>query len=81
MITFTRSEWTQKFKEVFLHLRLVHPPYFHVTDSGVTDFDSGKRWIVALVVNLKLIGVPDGGAGGAAPPPLGGTATVYEERH
>ena len=49
MITFTRSEWTHKFKEVFLHLRLVHPPYFHVTDSGVADFDSGTSRIIALM--------------------------------
>ena len=48
------SEWTQKFEVMFLHLRSVHPPYFHITDSGVADFDSGNSRIVALVVDFKL---------------------------
>ena len=39
---------------MFLHLRPVHPKYFHITDSGVGDFDSGNSRIVALASTYPI---------------------------
>ena len=49
VVTLSRSEGTQKLKEVLLCFQLGSSPAFHVTDFSVAGFIFGQGRIVAIV--------------------------------
>ena len=49
MVTLSRSEGTQKLKEVLLCFQIGSSPAFHITDFRVAGFNFGQGRIVAVV--------------------------------
>ena len=54
MVTLSRSEGTQKLKEVLLCFQIENSPAFHFTDFGVAGFNFGSGRIVAIVDGFQL---------------------------